>query len=77
MIGLLRDGVKKIEYCDKRPYSETQKRFWSLAVRCTCKSRKCKCDKREPHYEHTAKECALREARKIVREGVLCVECGG
>jgi hypothetical protein len=77
MIGLLRDGVEQIRYCDRRTYSKTQKRHWVIAAKCVCKSKKCRCDKREPHYETFGKEMTYAQAEKIVKAGRLCLECGG
>jgi hypothetical protein len=77
MIGLLRDGVEQIRYCDTRPYSKTKKRHWTIAAMCICESKKCGCYKREPHYETFAKEVTYAEAEKIVKRGRLCLECGG
>jgi hypothetical protein len=77
MIGSLRTGVRRVRYCDRRPKSMTERRHWVIAARCTCKSQKCKCDKREPHYESFGKECTFAEAEKIATRGCLCLECGG
>jgi hypothetical protein len=77
MIGLLRDGAKKVAYCDLRPYSETATRHWSLAVFCTCDDERCKCDKSQRHYEHIAKVTTKAGAERITEAGALCVECGG
>jgi hypothetical protein len=77
MIGLLKDGVKRIRYCDIRPHSKTAKRHWVIAARCICKSKRCRCDKREPHYETFAKEVTYADAEEIVERGRLCLECGG
>ncbi|MDE2020377.1 MAG: hypothetical protein KGJ13_08585 [Patescibacteria group bacterium] len=59
-------------YCDSRPKSETEPRYWGMFLHChNC-----------GNAEKSAKEATLDQARKMVSDALnektnLCVECGG
>ena len=65
--------------CDERgePEHPKDKRYYTIAQACSCRTNACGYCQGEPHIEVFAKELTRAEAETLVKNKALCLECGG